>query len=95
MRQRVEGFVVQCFGIAGQTSQGAGGRASAQPLQDAVGVVRAGQYRGEGLERLGHACAVRREQVGHAGDQRAAGAAAAGVEVRWGSAPMISTAAWE
>ncbi|TQJ37010.1 hypothetical protein FBY34_8778 [Streptomyces sp. SLBN-115] len=71
--QRVEGFVVQCFGIERRASQEAGGRASAQPLQDAVGVGRAGQYRSEGLERPGHACTVRGEQVRHAGGQGAAG----------------------
>ena len=74
--------MAQCFGIEGQASQEVGGGTSAQPLQDAVGVLRVGQYDAEGLKRLGHACAVYGEKMGHAGGQGATGTAVAGVEVR-------------
>lgn len=72
MWQRVEGFMVQRSRIEDQALQETGGRASAQPLQDAVGVFRSGQDDGEGLKWLGHACAVHGKQVGHAGGQGAA-----------------------
>jgi len=75
--QRVEGVVVQCFRLEDKASQEVGGGASAQPLQDAVGVLRAGQNNGEGFERLGHARAVCGEQIAHAGGQDATGAAVA------------------
>ena len=82
MGQRVEGFMVQRSRIEDQAPQETGGGASAQPLQDAVGVLRADQNDGEGLEWLGHACAAYGKQTGHAGGQGAAGTAVVGVEVR-------------
>lgn len=74
--------MVQRSRIEDQPPQEMGGRASAQPLQDAVGVFRTGQDDSERLEWQRHTCAVYRKQIGHAGGQGAAGTAVAGVEVR-------------